>query len=110
MGPALEWARSYSTFARHDPGLMGTGWRSNLEMFLTPGDGYAGSLASAPSVVVVQENGSRVKFTKGSDGRYGSLARVRATLEAAPGGGFVFNRRDGQVFVVLSIDPVPDLM
>jgi RHS repeat-associated protein len=102
-GPPLAWTRSFSTFDRGYEGTLGRGWRSNWDMSLQVAPAVAASseitLQNAPKIRVVQENGSIVDFTKGSDGRYGSLERVRADLEQLPDGGFVFTRRDAQRFL-----------
>jgi RHS repeat-associated protein len=102
VGPGLAWTRSFSTFDRDYAGPLGKGWRSNLDMRLQIGPATAASssttLQTASKVRVVQENGSVADFTRGSDGRLASLARVRADLEQTPTG-FVFTRRDNQRFL-----------
>jgi RHS repeat-associated protein len=110
-GPGLQWARSFSTFDRDAVGALGKGWRSNLEMRLEKAPAVAGSsdvtLQEAAKIRVIQENGSVVDFTRGTDGRYGSPARVRADLERNPDGGFVMTRRDAQRF---NFDPAGRLV
>jgi RHS repeat-associated protein len=102
-GPSLGWVRSFSTFDRAYQGVLGPGWRPSWDMRLEIAPAAAASsettLQDASKLRVVQENGSVAEFTRGTDGRYGAPARIRADLAQTPEGGFVFTRRDTQEFV-----------
>ncbi|MDR1394167.1 MAG: AHH domain-containing protein [Bifidobacteriaceae bacterium] len=99
VGPPVEHVRSFSTFGRDRAGPFGEGWRSNLEMRITPADGQRVALGQANGLWVEQENGSIAVFWKRSDGRYATSDRTKATLEILSDGGYRFTRNKSEVFL-----------
>jgi RHS repeat-associated protein len=99
VGPALQLARSYSTAKADVAGPFGYGWSADLDMRVeveTPG-----TMANPRPVQVwvVQENGSRVLFTRSGTNRYTALERVNAALSYDEDtGGWVFVRDLTQTF------------
>ena len=91
----LEWSRSFATSRSGVDGGLGNGWTHNFAMHL---DGNGEALATAAVVDVVQENGSRVRFTRGLGGAFGSSALVLAGFTQKADGSFEFIRRESTVF------------
>lgn len=89
-GPGAIWARSYSSVMAAEDGPLGFGWHT----------GYGAHLvidSTSGNVVVSQENGAEVSFTKTSSGAYTAPARVRATLVKNSDSTYTFTRQASQV-------------
>jgi RHS repeat-associated protein len=78
---------------------MGYGWNSNYDMLLAPQIGT--DLNAASTIVVSQENGSTLTFTKSPNGTYSAPLGVRATL-AKSGTNFVLIRDKQTTFTFSS--------
>jgi RHS repeat-associated protein len=91
-GIRLGLTRSYGSGAAATKGALGYGWNYNYGMSLQPGE---------PDVVVKQENGSQVSFTK-TGSTYTAPSWAQATLVHNESGVWTFTRRDKTIFTFSS--------
>ena len=96
VGPMVGVTRTYSAMSAAQNGPFGYGWAASFGakvVVVTPG------AAGAPPLVVdvVQENGSRTRFTQQSDGSYLAAQWMRATLQRdAATGSWDYVRNKGE--------------
>ncbi len=95
---ALRVVRSYGSTVASADGPLGFGWSWNwgIRLEVSP-EATGDTLAEASQVVVVQENGSAVPYTRFDD-RLVAPARITATLTELDDGRFRFDRHDGTRF------------
>lgn len=90
-GPALAFARTYSSLAAGEGGPFGNGWTGSYFMSLS---------ADEEGVVTIrQENGSQISFEPNGRGGYLAAGAYLATLAAREGGGYTLTRRGHDRFV-----------
>jgi len=88
-GLSLSFDHSYSSVFGSFNGPLGYGWTHNYTMRL---------IQQGTSLVVAQENGSRVTFNAASGGGYTAPPRMIATLVKNSDGTFTFTRRAQEFF------------
>jgi YD repeat-containing protein len=98
-GPGIEMTRSYDSSQAGVSGPLGPGWRFGYQMHLRldPADPSGSTLADAPELDVVQENGAVDSFAQ-ADGGYEPPTRVFASLTHNSDGTWTFVRRRTQTF------------
>jgi RHS repeat-associated protein len=92
----LSFARYYGISKRAVKGSMGFGWNTNFDMKLAPVN--TGSLNTATTVSVTQENGSLIEFKKNSIGNWETDLKTKATLVESSDS-FTFTRNKLTTFV-----------
>lgn len=104
-GPMLGFARSFATSKKDEHHGLGKGWTHNYNIFLKyfDAEGNNTDLENADSIVVVQENGSEVTFTRKSNGEFESPARVKANIELKEDGTISFTRKNQNTFIFSSL-------
>jgi YD repeat-containing protein len=105
----LIFTREYGTSKSSIKGSFGYGWNSNYDIHIKSANSTA--LSSTSTVVISQENGSTVSFTKNSVGLWTTDVKTRATLQQI-NGKFVFTRNKKDKFVfntVGQLETISDL-
>jgi RHS repeat-associated protein len=91
-GPLLAASRTYSSERTPFDGPFGFGWSSPYSIrLLTQPDG---------TVLIEQENGSRVKFSPTGTGTYTAPSHVLATLQANGDGTWTYTRKSREIFTL----------
>ena len=88
-GPALDFARTYSSSTAATDGPLGFGWNDTYAMAL--------SADSAGNVTIAQENGSTVSFSPNGSGSYTAPPRILAGLTKNSNGSYSFTRRANHI-------------
>lgn len=88
-GPALDFARTYSSTTASTDSPLGFGWNDTYAMAL--------SADSAGNVTIAQENGSTLSFTPNGSGGYNAPPRILASLTKNGDGTYSFTRRANHI-------------
>ena len=100
-GPSggLAVRRSFATARTDIDGPFGYGWSWQFGMQLAIANGATGTtLDTASQLRLIQENGSALVFTRGTDGTYSAPPRTFATLSRSADGSFTFTRGKTQIY------------